>query len=560
MVPNIWSPTLLLISQLVCVAGWMTRPSSRGILVTLPRLQHDDRCWAGHLSTTSTIAGTPSLRNTRRKYDVKHYPSPHNARSKMRLNEVSSEPNETTVDSSTTDRPNDQARLATLAGDYLVEIVAHHQDNNHLFTWSLFPIEQVVDGMEIVAAGEQAKQALLLPTIPVRIGDKTTAASRTKTNTTPSLILKCRSLSNGHLQVTSRSNFNEPDDLRPAVSSELRKLLIRILAQWGASSLSVMSASPSNKNTMEWTVILQGDRYCDDDDDDDDNLIASMDLSSNQGLEPLFQPLSKGDGDHIEWVEMVTGNGAILGRVPRRLVHTFNLLHRGIGVFVTKDTPLLGKMTRRNHNSNSHEGDNDVVVVNNTSFPDLYCHRRTDTKRIFPSLYDMFVGGVSLAEEVAELTARREVAEELGLSRALEEDAESSTTGGTGRLSQPLLNCVVCTAYNRCLVTLFSYVCHSNEEPITWQEEEVAWGGFLPYPVIAAAADRSIQRLVTRGTWPGAYPPIQSQWKGSLPPEYDQPTTSQQQPYQDWDQWDFVPDGLLVWDAWLTWLQEQDSK
>jgi 8-oxo-dGTP pyrophosphatase MutT (NUDIX family) len=437
--------------------------------------------------------------------------------------------------------------MATLAADYLVAIVAHHQENDHLFTWSLFPISQVVDGMGIVAAGEQAKQALLLPAIPVSIADETTAAKRTKTNTTPSLVLECRSLSNGHLTVSSRSNINEPDIPRPAVPIELRKLLMRILAQWGASSLSCLSTS-SLKNTMEWTVILQGDRYSEDDDDD---LTVPMNLSSNQGLEQLFQTLPKW-GEQIEWVEMVTGDGKILGRVPRRLVHTFNLFHRGIGLFVAKDAPLLGKMTRNNKRNRNEDDD---VVVDTIPFPDLYCHRRTDMKRIFPSLYDMFVGGVSLAEEDAELTARREVAEELGLSRALE---EASTTSA-GQLSQPLLDCVVCTAYNRCLVTLFSYTCQSNDEPITWQESEVAWGGFLPYPVVAAAADRSIQRLVSQGTWPGAYPPIQSQWKGSLPTPYDQPTTSQQQ-YQDWDQWDFVPDGLLVWDAWLKWLQEQESK
>jgi hypothetical protein len=55
-----------------------------------------------------------------------------------------------------------------------------------------------------------------------------------------------------------------------------------------------------------------------------------------------------------------------------------NLLHRGIGMFVTKDEPIIT-----------------TAPSEQSVFPDLYVHRRTDTKRIFPSLYDMFVGGVS---------------------------------------------------------------------------------------------------------------------------------------------------------------------
>lgn len=52
--------------------------------------------------------------------------------------------------------------------------------------------------------------------------------------------------------------------------------------------------------------------------------------------------------------------------------------------------------------------------------PLVYVHRRTSTKRIFPSLYDMFVGGVSTRGEQSRLTAAREVAEELGLTRGLD--------------------------------------------------------------------------------------------------------------------------------------------
>lgn len=80
---------------------------------------------------------------------------------------------------------------------------------------------------------------------------------------------------------------------------------------------------------------------------------------------------------------------------------------------------------------------------------------------------------------------------------------------------------------------------------MTWQEEEVDWGDFVPYPVIVAAADRSIQRLADDSKWPGAYPPIQSVQKGSIADICVSYTAD------EWNEWDFVPDGLLVWEAWL---------
>ena len=154
----------------------------------------------------------------------------------------------------------------------------------------------------------------------------------------------------------------------------------------------------------------------------------------------------------------------------------------------------------------------------------------------------MFVGGVSLANEPYEVTARREVAEELGLTRALLHDEKA--------LLGPILTCTVCTAYNRCVVTLFSYTMNSDQETVTWQEEEVDWGSFVLYSVILAAADRSIQRFAAKRCWPGTYPPFQSPCKGSLASDMI---------FNDdaWTEWDFVPDGLLVWEAWLQYVQGQ---
>jgi isopentenyldiphosphate isomerase len=232
----------------------------------------------------------------------------------------------------------------------------------------------------------------------------------------------------------------------------------------------------------------------------------------------LFQPLI-GSIENVELSEMVNQKGEPLGMVPRKLVHKVNLLHRGIGMVVTKDEPILTPQC--------------------TSFPELYMHRRTSTKRIFPSLYDMFVGGVSTAKEDSKTTAQREVAEELGLERALTDP---------NMLSDPLFDCTVCTAYNRCVVTMFCCTFQSQKDSISWQEEEVAWGDFVPYDTIVASADLSIQRLIDKSEWPGSIP---IRMKDRL---------AESQTFEGendaWKDWDYVPDGLLVWEAWLEWQTE----
>ncbi|MFD3516585.1 NUDIX domain-containing protein [Streptomyces sp. NPDC058657] len=93
-----------------------------------------------------------------------------------------------------------------------------------------------------------------------------------------------------------------------------------------------------------------------------------------------------------------------------------------------------------------------------------FVHRRTATKLVFPSLYDMFVGGVVGAGESYDEAALREAEEELGVSG----------------LPQP--------------VPLFSFLYESPDGAHTWwsrvyevrcevpvnpQAEEVAWHAFL---------------------------------------------------------------------------------
>ena len=362
----------------------------------------------------------------------------------------------------------------TLAGDYVIRI---SRDST---SWDLFPIEDVVAGSGILAEGAQAK------------------ASLSDALSTSSSLQPVATISN-----TWREN--DHNEQSHSVDSQLLEVLDCVFAQWAWSSVASANEPPSSASPTTSKLQFAGQSL-------------SVDLTSESGFKALFSDFHL-DGDDVEWVEMVTGSGQVLGQVPRPLVHKYNLLHRGIGLFVTKDRPM-----------------------NEQNPPPLYTHRRSSTKRIFPSLYDMFVGGVSLAGEPAELTARREVAEELGLSRALDEDTDAWLG--------PLLTCTVCTAYNRCVVTLFSYTMRSDEETVTWQEEEVDWGRFVPYPVIVAAADRSIERFAQSQTWPGTYPPIQSPLGGALPEGTVEDDDT-------WKEWDFVPDGLLVWEAWLQYLRRR---
>jgi 8-oxo-dGTP pyrophosphatase MutT (NUDIX family) len=161
----------------------------------------------------------------------------------------------------------------------------------------------------------------------------------------------------------------------------------------------------------------------------------------------------------------------------------------------------------------------------------------------------MFVGGVSSRGESAKLTAAREVAEELGLKRALE-CLEGKCTTENNPLSDELFQCAICTSYNRCIVSMFAYTCNTEAESISWQEEEVAWGDFVPYDVVKVAGRLSINRLIDKGTWPGTVIKFESASEAM--------TEQTDESEQDYSSWDFVPDGLLVWEAWVRWFADKN--
>lgn len=101
-----------------------------------------------------------------------------------------------------------------------------------------------------------------------------------------------------------------------------------------------------------------------------------------------------------------------------------------------------------------------AVVVRNAA-GDVYVHRRTITKDLYPGRYDFCAGGVLRAGEEPLDSARRELAEELGVT-----GVELTPIG------------MADYADDRTRMREFLYEC-TYDGPVTWQPEEVAWGAWV---------------------------------------------------------------------------------
>ncbi len=134
-------------------------------------------------------------------------------------------------------------------------------------------------------------------------------------------------------------------------------------------------------------------------------------------------------GDEI--VDVVDESNRVLRRACRREVRGRNLLHRGVGIFCFDSRGRI------------------------------YVHARTETKDIFPGMYDMLVGGVVSSGETYGDAARRELAEELGVS---------------GPEPEYLFTHLYLGDRNRAWIQVYRVVW---DGAIRHQAEEIAWGAWM---------------------------------------------------------------------------------
>lgn len=143
-----------------------------------------------------------------------------------------------------------------------------------------------------------------------------------------------------------------------------------------------------------------------------------------------------------EWVDIVDESDRVVGRTTRAHMRRANLLHRNVAI-LCRDT--AGR---------------------------IYVHRRTATKDLFPSLYDMFTSGVVGAGETYAQAALRELSEELGIR---------------GVVPQPLFQHRYEGAHTRSHTAVFRV---EWSGPITHQPSEVAWGGYRTRAELLSNAER----------------------------------------------------------------------
>lgn len=132
-----------------------------------------------------------------------------------------------------------------------------------------------------------------------------------------------------------------------------------------------------------------------------------------------------------ELVDVVDEDNCFVGLVARSELRARNLWHRCTYVFVLN------------------------------AAGELYVHRRTDTKDVYPGYFDLCAGGVNGAGESYQDCARREVKEELGVGAAPTFRFLHRYLGPSGKVWGAALDVVW-------------------DGPIVWQPSEVVWGAFVP--------------------------------------------------------------------------------
>ncbi|MFJ3233215.1 NUDIX domain-containing protein [Streptomyces sp. NPDC086787] len=148
-----------------------------------------------------------------------------------------------------------------------------------------------------------------------------------------------------------------------------------------------------------------------------------------------------------EMLDIVDENDRVIGQSPRGEAYARGLRHRC------------------------------VFVQARDSAGRIFVHRRTAEKLVFPSLYDMFVGGVVGAGESYDEAALREAEEELGVT-------------GLPRPSHLFTFLYDDGAGLSWWSAVYEVRCAS---PVSPQVEEVAWHGFL--------ADDEVERRLGEWEW-----------------------------------------------------------
>lgn len=231
----------------------------------------------------------------------------------------------------------------------------------------------------------------------------------------------------------------------------------RVLGRPRASRVvgGILGALPLDDQVTPWQRVvnrLGGVSHRSDPYAPEDPVERQHELLIEEGLEPDIKgnfPLK----DHglsdselrglfgTEMLELVNQTNELIGVAPRSLVRQDNLLHRGVG-----------------------------ILCWNTQ-GELYVHQRTDSKDLFPSYYDMMVGGALEAGEEYQKAALREIQEELGVGDVP-------------------INFLLETLYegpkNRSWIQLFEV---TWDGPITWQEEEICWGQWMPFERVLSWVD-----------------------------------------------------------------------
>jgi 8-oxo-dGTP pyrophosphatase MutT (NUDIX family) len=133
-----------------------------------------------------------------------------------------------------------------------------------------------------------------------------------------------------------------------------------------------------------------------------------------------------------EPVEIVDEDGAVLEVVPRRVMRAHRLLHRCTYVLVRNPVG------------------------------DLYVHRRTQSKDVYPGYFDVTAGGVCAVGESYDDGAARELEEELGITARPTFRFGHRYDGDDGHVLGAVYDVVW-------------------DGPIRHQASEVAWGAFEPF-------------------------------------------------------------------------------